>query len=329
MTMFSRRYILFALMIPALLWACKRPAVSAPAEVASAAQDAPRFDADSAYRYVARQVEFGPRVPGSGSHSQCAEWLAGELKSAGADTVVVQKAQMKAWDGKTLPISNIFAQYNRSAAERILLVAHWDTRPWADEDPDEANHSKPLPGANDGASGVGVLLEVARQLGKNAPAIGVDILLVDAEDYGCTGGDDESSWCLGTQYWVENMPYADGLLPQQGILLDMVGGKGARFHREMISEQANRQLVDRVWAAAADAGFSSIFVNSRGTAVIDDHLFLSRAGIPTIDIIEAVNAETGSFPAIWHTMADDMDSIDARTLGAVGQTVLNVIYNMK
>lgn len=290
-----------------------------------------RFNSDSAYAYTAQQVAFGPRVPGSEGSKACAGYIAGELKRHNADTVVTQKGEMKAFTGDMLPITNIMASYNSSAPRRILIVAHYDTRPWADSDPVEENRREPIPGANDGASGVAVLLEIARQLGQNAPEVGVDLLFVDAEDYGQSSGfsNHDTSWCLGTQYWVENMPYATESLPAFGIVLDMVGGMGAKFHREYISNQNAKDIVDNVWAVAEKSGYGDRFVNVLGGSVVDDHLFLNQAGIPTIDIIESKSDETKSFPANWHTLKDDMDHIDPTTLKAVGQTVLNVIYNEK
>lgn len=159
------------------------------------------FDADSAYAYVARQMDFGARVPGSEAHSRTAQWLASELERHGA-MVYQQRAELKAFDGTILQAVNIAGSYNTQATDRVLLLAHWDSRPWADRDSVVANRSKPVPGANDGASGVGVLLEIARQLGIKAPLVGVDILFVDAEDWGTDNQDD--SWALGARYFAEN-----------------------------------------------------------------------------------------------------------------------------
>lgn len=289
----------------------------------------PSFNADSAYNYVKTQVDFGPRVPGSATHKACGDWLVASLKAFGADTVIEQTAWDNAFNGDRLPIRNIFARYNPDARHRVILLAHWDTRPWADNDPDKTNHVKPVPGANDGASGVGVLLEMARQFQAQRPEIGVDLLLTDVEDYGETGGDDETSWCIGTQYWVENMPYGVSDRPMYGVLLDMVGGQGAQFHREYFSDNYASATVDRVWAAAKMAGYEDRFVNAPGGAITDDHIHLLKAGIPTIDIIESHNASTGNFPPTWHTVKDDMSSIDASSLKAVGQTLMQLIYTEK
>lgn len=290
-----------------------------------------KFNSDSAYSYVEKQVAMGPRVPGSDASANCASYIASELRRHGADSVRFQKGKVKAFNGDILPIINVMGAFNPLARRRILLAAHYDSRPWADSDPTEENRLLPIPGANDGASGVGVLLEVARQLGKSAPGIGVDMLFVDAEDYGQSSGfsNHDESWCLGTQYWADNMPYASDSLPAYGILLDMVGGMGAKFHREYFSDRSAPDIVDKVWSVAEKSGFGERFVNLPGGVVVDDHVFINKAGIPTIDIIESKNDETKTFPPVWHTIDDDMDYIDAATLKAVGQTVVNVIYNEK
>lgn len=290
----------------------------------------PSFNADSAYAFVERQVDFGPRNPGSEGHERCRSYLVSELKRMGADTVIVQNVPVKTFTGETFTANNILARYNPEENDRILLVAHWDTRPWADQDPLRENHEKPVTGANDGASGVGVLLEIARQL--NATPLkntGIDILFADVEDSGQsdTYGDSENSWCLGTQEWVKDMPYNADNKPAYGILLDMVGGHNARFLREYFSNLHASDIVNKVWAVANKSGFGNRFVNTPGGAVVDDHMFISRAGIPCIDIIENANPDTGSFNPTWHTGDDTMEGIDRTTLGAVGQVVMNTIYS--
>lgn len=290
------------------------------------------FNADSAYSYVARQVSFGPRVPGSDGHKACRQWLLQTLGSFNPDTLIVQDAEVTAYNGDILPISNIFAGFNMSSPKRVLLVAHWDTRPWADKESTAEDRTKPIPGANDGASGVGVLLEIARNLALKAPQVGVDILLVDAEDYGQSEGfaGEADSWCLGSQYWVKHMtPYSMRNRPVYGILLDMVGAAGAQFHYEIFSQSEARVPTIKVWSEADRLGYSDVFVREKGSPVIDDHIVLTRAGIPTTDIIESQHPETTSFHPSWHTLGDDMSNIDRRTLGAVGNTVLNVVYKEK
>lgn len=277
------------------------------------------FSPDSAYAYVARQVAFGPRVPNTEAHRNTGDWLVAELRRHGAE-VTEQKMTLKAFDGTSLNSRNILGQYNPDSNERILLLAHWDCRPWADEDSDVTKHNLPVDGANDGASGVGVLLEVARQLGKAAPSKGVDILFVDAEDWGEEGNND--SWALGTRYFVENPPI-EGYSPDCAILLDMVGGKDARFYREYFSECSASDLNDTLWQTAARLGFGEKFVNRIGTAVTDDHVELIEGGVPAVDIIE-YKPDTG-FNEHWHTSHDNMDGISAETLGMVGNTVMTYL----
>ena len=299
----------------------------ASVDAVPAAQEvvAVNFDADSAYSYVARQVSFGPRVPNTEAHRLCGEWLMGELRRHGAE-VIPQRAVLKAFDGTDLRALNIFGRFNPDAERRILLLAHWDCRPWADQDPDPANRSKPVDGANDGASGVGVLLEIARQLGKSGSQRGVDILFVDAEDWGTEG--DEESWALGARYFMEHLP-VEGYMPEEAILLDMVGGKGATFCREYFSEQAAPRLAQSLWGIAASRGYGHLFLNQLGGAVTDDHVQLIAHGIPAVDIIEYHPEDEIGFNPRWHTASDNMEGIDRATLKAVGETVTEYITENK
>lgn len=270
------------------------------------------FSADSAYSYVARQVEFGPRVPGTEAHRLCGNWLVEKLKSFGAD-VTEQTATLTTFDGTKIPMRNIFAQINPEAEKRILLLAHWDSRPWADNDPDPAKHTLPVDGANDGASGTGVLLELARSIKKDGTAPGLDILLCDAEDWGEESNDE--SWAMGARYFANNLP-VDGYMPDASILLDMVGAPDATFMREYFSQLANPALADQIWNIAKMMGHEQMFVNRMGSAINDDHVELIKAGIPTIDIIDY--REGSGFFSGWHTASDNMDGISKETLRAVG-----------
>lgn len=292
------------------------------AEIAETASQAVTFSPDSAYSYVERQVEFGPRINNTDAHKRTAEWLESELKRHGAQ-VALQQMKLTDFDGKTLDAVNIIGQYNPDAGERLLLVAHWDTRPWADADPDPANHDKPVTGANDGASGVGVILELARLMGQNNPGRGVDILFVDAEDRG--SHEDEDSWALGAQYFVQH-PFKENYRPDEVILLDMVGGPRARFHFELFSAQNAPELLQKIWTIAEEAGYGNYFVRQPGGAINDDHIHFLADGIPAIDIIEFDPDSETHFNAAWHTTRDDMTNIDRNTLGAVGQTVANYIF---
>ena len=286
-----------------------------------AAATRPPFDSDGALELTRQQCDFGPRVPGTPAHAKCADWLVATLQ-ASCDTVMVQSATVQTARSGKVGIKNIVGVINPEASQRLLLLAHWDTRPWADNDPDEANHNKPVMGANDGASGVGVLLQLARQLKADRPALGIDILLVDAEDMGVN--ENEESWALGTQYWANHL-HVEGYKALFGILLDMVGAADATFTREYYSVLNASGFVDLVWRNAA----GSHFINSQGGAITDDHLFVNRAGIPCIDIIDMrSDSETGFCPE-WHTVSDTMDAISVATLGEVGQTLLNVIADIE
>lgn len=288
-----------------------------------------QFSADSAFANIARQVGFGARVPGTSAHKACADYLIAELGRY-ADSVVVQHTSAKVFTGEVLPLTNIIGVFNPAQSRRIVLMAHWDTRPWADMSVERRD--EPIPGANDGGSGVGVLLEIARNLALEAPAVGVDILFVDGEDYGDSGGfsDNQDTWCLGTQEWVKEMPpYNINNRPIYGILLDMVGGRNARFHREYFSETNATNAVNKVWSEAQHLGFGDIFINELGGSIVDDHLFMTGAGIPTANIVETMNVETSNFPPTWHTHNDNMENIDRASLDAVGKTVLNVVYKEK
>lgn len=285
------------------------------------------FNGDSAYNFVKAQCDFGPRVPNTKAHRQCGDYLIEKLTSYGAN-VIVQSPTLTAYDGTKLNARNIIGEFAPENNRRILLLAHWDCRPWADSDPDPKNHSKPVPGANDGASGVGVLLELARLFNEKRPGVGVDIMFVDAEDWGDSGGtsaDADNSWALGTQYWAAN-PHKLGYRPMYGILLDMVGARGSVFTHEYFSMQYAPALVKEVWNIAERSGYGDFFVNTAGGAITDDHVFINRAGIATIDIIAMNTATDNGFFPQWHTVDDTMEHIDAATLKAVGQTLTNFIY---
>lgn len=331
--MFSRK--LFRISLPCLLtgtlliWGCgngqneqEEPKVAPSTREKQV--NVPDFSADSAYDYVAKQVAFGPRTPGSKAQTACAAWLEHSLKEH-CDTVYRQVTNVKGGDGKSLPCINLIGSINPSAPNRILLLSHWDSRPWADED--NANTGTPIDAADDGGSGTAVLLEIARQtkLQKLPSTWGIDILLTDVEDYGKSEWG-EDSYCLGTQYWAHH-PHVSGYRAQYGILLDMVGSRGAQFPMESGSMRMAGNVVQKVWRTAAQAGYSSWFPFAQGSEITDDHVPVNKiAGIPTIDIICLTPDPANPFPAHWHTHNDKMDVIDRETLKAVGQTLLTVIY---
>ena len=283
----------------------------------------PKFDRDSAYSYVAKQVSFGSRVPGSPESKACQAWLVAKLESFGA-TVIEQNFTANVYTGEALASTNIIAQFNPAASKRIVLAAHWDSRHIADSPLSTERHTEPILGADDGASGVGVLLEVARALQANPIKMGVDIVLFDAEDHGSS--DDSNSWALGAQHWSRNL-HVSGYRPKYGILLDMVGSKGARFTKEHWSMQYAGPTVNKIWKLAISMGYGNYFIDEVGGAVTDDHYFVNTiANIPMLDIInKPLNSQTG-FGHYWHTHNDNMDIIDSRTLRAVGQVMLATIY---
>ncbi|MFB9865457.1 M28 family peptidase [Rufibacter immobilis] len=293
---------------------------------ATAAVNVPAFNADSAYQFVARQVAFGPRVPNTPAHRACGDFLVAKLKGYGAN-VLEQPFTAQAYTGTTLNLRNIMAQYNPKATNRILLSAHWDTRHMADKD--SVNADKPADGANDGASGVAVLLEIARQLQANPLQgnVGVDLLLFDGEDY---GQDAPESWGLGSQYWSKNL-LPSGYQAQYGILLDMVGAKGARFAREETSRVYAGDVVEKIWKTANQIGYSDYFPFQDSPGITDDHTFvIQNANIRMADIIAYDSSSPdGFFGPYHHRHSDNMDIIDRNTLKAVGQTVLHVVMTEK
>ena len=281
----------------------------------------PAFNADSAYQYVADQVAFGPRVMNTPAHAAALEYLAGQLDRFGAE-VERQNFTATAYDGKTLNGTNLIGRFSPDHPQRIVLAAHWDTRHVADSEL-ETNPDAVVHGADDGASGVGVLLELARQLGQATPDVGIDIIFFDAEDYGGSGNVD--SWGLGSQHYARNL---SGTRPQYGVLLDMVGARDAQFAYELISKQNARPVMDKVWGLARSIPVAKpYFVTRDGGGVTDDHFFVMKyGGFPMIDIINHRTDTKSGFVPHWHTGEDNLDKIDRATLRAVGQTVTALVY---
>lgn len=307
-------------------------------EVAKVNPVGPSFNADSAYAFTKAQCDFGPRDMNSRGHDLCGEWIISKFKEYGCK-VTTQTATLAGYDGTKLRSRNIMASINPEATTRILLCAHWDSRPWADNDPDSANWRKPILAANDAASGVAVMLELARIIRKSKDEkafnkeLGIDFVCFDAEDWGTPQwadvADNADSWALGAQYWSKNLP--QGYEARYGILLDMVGGVGAKFYREGMSMQYAPEIVKKVWRAAREVGFGSYFPKEDGGVITDDHVPVNQfAKIPTIDIIPYyADCQQSSFGPTWHTLADNMENIDKNTLKAVGQTLVQVIYKEK
>lgn len=288
----------------------------------------PKFDRDSAYSFIAKQVAFGPRLPNTATHLACKNWFVQQFEAYGL-TVTEQPFQAKAYTGTTLNGVNIIAQYKPAASKRILLAAHWDTRHIADSELSTERQNEPILGADDGGSGVGIILELARQLQATPVDIGVDFVLFDAEDHGDNVSEtpDPKTWGLGSQYWANNV--IPSTRPKYGVLLDMVGARNTKFPKEGVSMNFAPQIVNKVWALGQELGYSRFFVNEKTGMVTDDHVFVNTiAKIPMIDIIGMPKppGTNNSFGKHWHTHNDDLEVIDIRTLRAVGQTMLTMIY---
>ncbi|MDO4771118.1 M28 family peptidase [Porphyromonas sp.] len=330
--------ILYTLILMAAVAACGGQKKTAGSDTGSqqsqeTASIAPSpFSADSAYLNIQKQVDFGPRVPNMPSHRACADFLAASLERQGLQ-LHVQNIKVKAYDGAILDARNIIGVHNPDAKRRILLFAHWDTRPMADHDGDKSKRHQPIDGADDGGSGTGVLLEIARLL-KQYPMknIGIDIALFDAEDYGAPEeanyqGESTETWALGTQKWTRE-PHVPGYHADFGILLDMVGSKDARFYREYFSQESAGRMVTQIWDTAKRLGYNKYFINEMGGAVTDDHYFVIRnLGIPCVDIINFDPDSRNGFGHYWHTHKDNMSIIDRETLKAVGETVWQVLLD--
>lgn len=283
----------------------------------------PDFNKEKSYNYVKAQVDFGPRIPGSQAHQNCANYIVSTLKEF-TSNVVVQEFKTRLASKEVVNGKNIIASFQAEKKNRVLLCAHWDSRPFADMDNDESKHKEAIDGANDGASGVGILLEVARILSTQNTEVGVDIVFFDVEDSGEYGSND--SWALGAQYWSKN-PHIPGYTAKYGILLDMVGTINPIFRYEMTSYRNAPHILEKVWNAAKELGYQQYFLSERSGGILDDHVYINEdRHIPTIDIIHYDRTTASGFFEHWHTLKDDMNSINSNTLEMVGKTVLKVIY---
>jgi len=270
----------------------------------------PPFDGPRAFSLLERQVAFGPRIPGTDTHTETAEWLAGQLRDL-CPNVSMQRFTDE-FDGRSVDMTNIIASFYSGKRERVLLCAHWDSRPKADRDPDPTLWTQPVPGANDGASGVAVLLEMARILAEHEPPVGVDIVFFDGEDGGSYG--DNDTWLLGSRYFAAAMP--DGYRPRWAVLLDMIGDRDLSLTRDANSRYGAPDLWRRLQDEAGKAGVS---FSERETVVIDDHVPLIERGIPAIDLIDF------DYPW-WHTVADTPDKCSPESLEKIGTIVLRLVY---
>ncbi|MBW7887929.1 MAG: M28 family peptidase [Bacteroidetes bacterium] len=300
-----------------LLFSCeKKPEIQSQTQKNERTMIIPSFNGNNAFANLKVQTDFGPRNPNSAGHQQCLDYLSLEMKKL-CDTLVLQKFTEKGYN-ETLHLTNIFGSFNTKAKKRILLTAHWDTRPRAEMDKNESLRSKPILGANDGASGVAVLLELARLMKQQAPEIGVDILFTDGEDYGDSEKDNGTRlYFLGAKYFAKTKP--QNYVPDFGILLDMVGDRDLQIPMEQNSMKFAPQVVDLVWNTAEEIGVTQ-FIRVPGELVADDHLALTEAGIPTIDLIDF------DYP-YWHTTQDTPDKCSAESLEAVGKVLAAIIYS--
>lgn len=278
------------------------------------------FDGQAAYNYAATQVSFGPRIPGSTGWRKAGDWIVAQMRTR-ADTVVEQRWMHRLANGDSIPMRNILARFRPAATDRVLYITHWDTRPIADSDPNPANRTKPILGANDGASGVGLFVALGDLLKKTPPNVGVDLLFVDGEDYG-TFGPPDVDVLIGSTYFASHLPSPD-YRPIFGVLFDMIGDKQLDIYQEQNSVARAPEVVSRVWNTAADLGYSQYFIGEPKYAVTDDHIPLLQAGLRVIDVID-IDYES---PAenYHHTLADTMDKISAKSLGIVGDVAAALV----
>jgi glutaminyl-peptide cyclotransferase len=288
----------------------------ARSDVPRAKSAATGFNADSAMSYVRQQLAFGPRVPGTAGARKTGDWIAARLRAT-ADTVLEQSWTATTSKGVKLPLRNIFARFRPQATERVLYVTHWDTRPVADSESDSAKRLLPIPGANDGASGVALLLAVADALKKAPPGVGVDLLFVDGEDYG-TFGPPDVDVLLGSTYFAEHLPRPD-YRPLFGVLWDMIGDADLQIYQEVNSVQAAPEVVQRVWEKAKELGYEKYVIpEAKNFPITDDHVPLIKAGLRVIDVID-IDYEC------HHKLCDDIDKVSAKSLGIVGDLALALV----
>lgn len=299
-----------------LLAGCPSAGKDANTENTAVASKAPKLSADSAFALLKAQVAFGPRVPGTEGHARQLQWMVQYLGSR-ADTLVQQSFTYTTTKGVPLQLTNLLARFNPASPDRVLLVAHWDTRPTADNDSDPAMQKQPIAGANDGASGVALLMEIANVLARNQAPIGVDLLFVDGEDYGPSGDD----MYIGAKHFAANLP--PGYKPLYGVLVDMIGDQNPIYRIESNSQDLAPEVVDRVWRTAEELGLGNYFQRSSLGAIEDDHITLNQAGIRTIDIIDF---DYGPGNTFWHTSQDVVAHTSPLGLGVVGNVLLELIF---
>ena len=326
------RYILFAV-LACMLTACGGRSgrnIGGPDTITLA--PCPTFNADTCMKYIQEQCNFGPRVTGSKEAEQCRQYLVEQFRRFGA-VVEEQQADVTLWDGKVLPACNIIAKLNPDNTDRIIICAHWDSRPWADNDEDEKNHRTPVLAANDGASGVAMMMEICRLLQQNPIKVGIDFICFDAEDMGTpqwaeTEESTSDTWCLGSKFWAERAR-EEGYHARYGVLLDMVGGRGSVFPIEKVSQDYAEPIASLMVRLGNQIGYGHYFpLDKEGGYLMDDHVNVNRiARIPCIDIVPNFTDGPSSFGPTWHTVNDTPENIDVNVLEAVGQTLTQLIYH--
>jgi glutaminyl-peptide cyclotransferase len=273
------------------------------------------FDGATALTYVKTQLDFGPRIPNTDGARKCGDWIIARMR-ADADTVVVQAFSYTTADGKTLALRNILARFRPQATDRVLYVTHWDSRPVADDDPDATKREEPMPGANDGASGVALFVELADVLKRTPPNVGVDLLFVDGEDYGQFEPKDRDV-LIGSTYFAAHLPSAN-YQPLYGVLFDMIGQRDLAIYEEGNSVQRAPEVVQRVWQTADDLGYSDVFIPRTRYTITDDHVPLLDAGLRVIDVIDY------DYP-VHHTTHDTLDQLSARSFQIVGDVATRLV----
>ena len=306
---------MLVILLVCLVAGCKGDANGGSATQRNAGATATGFNGTAAYNYAKAQVDFGPRVPGSPAAKQAGDWIIRQMR-ARADTVIVQAFTYTTADGKKLPLRNILARFRPDLPERVLYITHWDSRPVSESAATEAEKKMPVPGANDGASGVGMFVALGDVLKKTKPNVGVDLLFTDGEDYG-QFGPPEVDVLIGAKYFATHLP-SPSYKPLYGVLWDMIGDKDLRIPYEMYSFQQAPEVVSRVWQTAADLGHGDVFVQESGGQIVDDHIPLLNAGLRVIDVIDL------TYPA-HHTPHDTMDKISAKSLATVGDVATALV----
>ncbi len=287
------------------------------------------FDGTQAIAYVRAQLDFGPRVPGTAGHRRTGDWIVAQMRQR-ADTVIEQRWTHVTQRGDSLPLRNILARFRPAETARVLYIAHWDTRPTADSDRNLGARQQPIPGANDGASGVALLIALADVLKKTPPTVGVDLLFVDGEDYGSFQDPQLRDVLIGSRYFANHLPSPD-YRPLYGVLWDMIGDRDLQIYQEQNSVTAAPEVVARVWQTAKDLGYEKFFIPEVGEAITDDHVPLLGKGLRVIDVIDLdygpplENGGAGPGTTYHHTLQDTIDKISARSLQIVGDVATTLV----